>query len=759
MIRKSIFLLLFFTFSGILFLQSFAQKENRDNLLTIDRLFNSDEFKLESLKPIQWFKNGNSYTILEESASLSGGKNIVEYDIQASASKVLIPAEQLIPEGLEMPLEIASYQWSNDDSKVLIFTNSKRVWRTNTRGDYWIYDRNNSELKQLGEGLPELSLMFAKFSPDQKSVAFVSGFNIYVENLSSGEITQLTTDGTRDIINGTFDWAYEEEFSCKDGFRWSSDGKSIAYWQLDASEIKNFLMINYTDSVYSHIIPLQYPKVGENPSSAKIGIVNIESKETVWMSIPGDEKQHYIPRMQWVGDVVLVQQLNRKQNTLKFWKCNSVSGKAELIYTEKTDSWIDIMNPDLSVKRRGMDDLEIVDDGNAVLHLTEKNGWKQIYKVSLTGKNELQVTNTGYDIASTYTLNKEEGILYASASPNDATQRYLYKIKLTKDEDCECVTPSNLSGVNKYNISPNGKYAIHEFSNSNTPTTYNLISLPDHKILKKFVTNKIYAQQIKNLSLPKYEFFKIKTADGILMDGKILKPLNFDPSKKYPVLFYVYGEPWTQTVVDTWKFGWEHLLAQMGYVIVSVDNRGTPAPKGSSWRKSIYKKIGIINSHDQAMAAKEILKWDFVDKDRVAVWGWSGGGSMTLNLMFRYPEIYKTGMAVAFVANQLYYDNIYQERYMGLPSENLEAFVEGSPITYAKNLEGNLLLVHGTGDDNVHYQNAEALVNELIKHNKQFQIMPYPNRSHGIYEGENTTRHLYTLLTNFLASNCPPGVR
>lgn len=756
--KKSLIILFCLAFLGVS-IKTFAQKDKASNLLTIDRLFNSDEFKQEKLNPIKWFKNGNSYTILEESSTLKGGKNILEYDIQASASKILISAEQLIRNGWEKPLEIESYQWSNDESKLLIFTNSKRVWRTNTRGDYWIYNLKNSELKQLGKGLPESSLMFAKFSPDQKSIAFVSDFNIYVETLKNGKITQLTTDGTRDIINGTFDWAYEEEFSCKDGFRWSPDGKSIAYWQLDASDIKNFLMINYTDSVYSHTIPLQYPKVGEDPSSTRIGVVNLDTKKTVWIKIPGNQKQNYIPRMQWIGEVVLVQQLNRKQNHLKFWKYNSITGEAVLFYQEKNDSWIDIMNPDLSVKRRGMDDLEVVDNGKAILHLTEKDGWKQIYKITLKGNSEEKITNLDYDIASMYSLDRKSGYVYGAASPHNATQRYLYKFNIFGEPDSERVTPLKLSGVNKYNVSPNGKYAIHEFSNSTTPSTHNLIRLADHKILKKILSNENYVKEIKNLSLPKYEFFKVKTADGITMDGKILKPLNFDPEKKYPVLFYVYGEPWTQTVVDSWKFGWEQLLAQKGYVIVSVDNRGTPSLKGSSWRKSIYKKIGIINSHDQAMAAKEILKWDFIDNDRVAVWGWSGGGSMTLNLMFRYPEIYKTGMAVAFVANQLYYDNIYQERYMGLPSENFDAFVEGSPITYAKNLKGNLLLVHGTGDDNVHYQNAEALVNELIKHNKQFQIMPYPNRSHGIYEGENTTRHLYTLLTNYLVRNCPPGGR
>ena len=748
--NKILFKLLFILI--ICKLDLYPQNKAENNLLTIDRLFNSNEFRLERLSPIQWLNNGASYSYLKISADLNKFHDIMIYDIINQEDKMVVGASDLIPEGAKDPLEIESYQWSNDEKKLLIFTNSRRVWRTNTRGDYWVYDLQNRKLRRIGADLPESSLMFAKFSPDQQKIAYLSEFNIYVEDLGSGEVKQLTNDGNRDLINGTFDWAYEEEFDCKDGFRWSNDGESIAYWQIDASEIKNFLMINNTDSVYSYVVPLQYPKVGENPSAAKIGVVNIYDKKTVWLKIPGDQKQNYIPRMQWIGSEILVQQLNRKQNNLKYYLCNKSTGEARLIFEEKENAWIDIMNPDLSSKRRGMDDLLTTKDLGSFLYLTEKDGWKHIYNISLNSGEERLISSGQFDIASIYDLYQDQDGIYVSASPDNSTQRYLYHFKLKENDKGKRITPQGYQGVNAYNISPNGKYAIHEFSSANNPPMAQLVSLPDHKVLKTLINNDLYRQKVELLELPQYEFFQITTVEGVTMDGKILKPNNFDPSQKYPVLFYVYGEPWSQTVVDSWKFGWEQLLVQKGYIIISLDNRGTPALKGREWRKSIYKNIGIINSHDQAMGAKEILKWDFVDKDRIAVWGWSGGGSMTLNLMFRYPEVYKTGIAVAFVANQLYYDNIYQERYMGLPSENMEAFIEGSPITYAKNLEGNLLLIHGTGDDNVHYQNAEALINELIKHNKQFQVMPYPNRSHGIYEGENTTRHLYTHDKLFIAA-------
>jgi dipeptidyl-peptidase-4 len=325
--------------------------------------------------------------------------------------------------------------------------------------------------------------------------------------------------------------------------------------------------------------------------------------------------------------------------------------------------------------------------------------------------------------------------------------------------EAERITPENQQGSHSYQISPGGKYAFHTWSDINTPPVTELISLPKHKTIRTLVDNERLKEVYADLNISPAEFFQLTTEDGVQMEGYMMKPPDFDASKEYPVLFYVYGEPWGQTAQDSWGSIslWMQMLAQQGYIIISVDNRGTPAPKGRAWRKSIYRKIGVINSRDQAMAAKKIMEWPFIDGDRIAVWGWSGGGSMTLNLMFRYPEIYDCGMAVAAVANQFYYDNIYQERYMGLKSENPEDFEEGSPITHAKNLEGDLLIMHGTADDNVHYQNVEALIVELVKHNKMFQVMPYPNCSHSIYEIENATRHLFTMMTNFLEEHVEAG--
>lgn len=746
-LRIASFVLIFIIYANTLIGQKSEQ-------LSIDLIY-SGKLSQEYFGNVQWMKHTNGFT---KTTWTSKGQELQLFDIKSNSWKVLIDAEEFVPKSRDRALNIASYSWSLDESKLLIFTNTKKVWRQNTRGDYWVFDMENRTLKQLGKSLSESSLMFAKFSPDNTKVGYVSQSNLFVEEIVTGKISKLTRDGTIDIINGTFDWAYEEEFFCRDGFRWNADGSKIAFWQIDATDIKDFLMINNTDSIYSFMIPVQYPKAGQNPSSAKIGVVDLETKNTKWLNVPGDTKQHYLPRMQWIpgSGQLLVQQLNRKQNHLKIFKCDAGSGNSDVIYEEKEKTWIDLFTADLTV-RHSMNDLLINEKGNAFFRLSEKDGWRHLYQVDLNDGSEKLLTPGEYDVATYYHLDEKKKFLYFNASPENATQRYLYQISLNANALPQRITPLTYDGINNYNLSPGGKYAIHSFSNANTPSQHALIKVQKHQQEKVFVSNEVYVKDLAKYDLPKVEFFKVTTEEGIEMDGRMIKPKDFDPRKKYPVIFNVYGEPWGQTAVDSWVGLWDFYLAQQGYIVMTMDNRGTPSIKGREWRKSIYRKVGVINSRDQAMATKEVMKWDFIDSERIAVWGWSGGGTMTLNLLFRYPETYSTGMSVAPVSNQLYYDNIYQERYMGLPSENKKDFIEGSPITYAKNLSGNLLLVHGTADDNVHYQNTEALVNELIAQNKQFDLMVYPNRSHGIYEGEGTTIHLYNLLYRHLSKYAPPG--
>ena len=749
--RNCLYLLIFLFFPTI----NYAQTNAAVNQLTVERIY-SGEFAQERFGPSKWLKGGDAYTTLE--ASTSGkGKDIVQYDSDTGKRTILINATALIPSGAEEALDIANYSWSKDEQKLLIFTNTKRVWRTNTKGDYWIYDLSTKHLNQIGKDLPSSSLMFAKFSPNNQQIAFVSENNLFVQDLQTEVVKQLTFDGTAAIINGNFDWVYEEEFACRDGFRWSADGAYLAFWQVDASEIKDFLMINNTDNVYAKTIPLQYPKVGEDPSAVRIGTVHLATGAIVWMDIPGDSKQHYLPRAQWVGitNLLQVQQLNRKQNEKKIWLCDAVTGDAKNTFTEREETWLDITHPDPTLAW-DMTDLPIIEQGKAFLNISEKDGWRQLYRVAMNGNSEKILSSESFDIARFHQVDESKNSIYVNASPDNPTQRYLYQMSLNGREAAEKLTPSNQPGVHRYNISPNGKYAINSWSNTNTPPTIELVALPSHKTLRTLVANEAYNEKIEQLDFTPVEFFQVTTEDNVTMDGLMIKPKNFDANKKYPVLFHVYGEPWGQTATDSWTSLWHRMMVEQGYIIISMDNRGTPALKGRDWRKSIYRKIGVINSRDQAMGAKALLqKHAFIDRERVAVWGWSGGGSMTLNLLFRYPEIYKTGVSIAPVGNQLLYDNVYQERYMGVPWENKADFIEGSPVTYAKNLQGNLLLIHGTGDDNVHYQNAEVVINELIKHNRPFQMMAYPNRSHGIREGKNTTQHLYNLMTNYLLEHAP----
>ncbi|WP_167855536.1 S9 family peptidase [Hymenobacter fodinae] len=692
----------------------------------------------------QWTKDGYGYMRTQND-------EIVQLDARdPSKSTTLISKEQLTPAGQSAPLKVRRFAFSDNGRQVLLNTNTKKVWRYDTRGDYWVYNLDGKKLTQLGKGRPESSLMFAKFSPDGSKVAYVSEHNLFVENLADNTITPLTTDGTTGLINGTFDWVYEEELDCRDGFRWSPDGQKLAYWQLDATKTRNYLMLNTTDALYPFTIPVEYPVVGEDPSRCRVGVVPVTGGATKWMDVPGDAVQHYIPRMEWAGnDELILQQLNRRQNESKLMMATASSGAVRPLYSETDKAWIDA--------KEGAVGWNWINGGKSFVWSSEKDGWRHLYNIDRKGKATL-LTKGDYDVISIENIDEKAGTIYFMASPTNATQTYLYQVPL-KGGKAARVTPQNLAGSHSYDISPNGKIALHNYSSSTVFPVADVVSLPAHQRLNGGET----PAQAKSMKLPKVEFFQVKTADGVTLDGWMVKPTNFDPAKKYPIVFYVYGEPASQTVTDRFGTGFNRLyqgsMADDGYIYASLENRGAPAPRGREFRKAIYHNIGSLNIRDQAMGAKEVLKNSFVDTSRVAVWGWSGGGSSTLNLLFQYPQIYKTGISIAAVDNQLNYDNIYQERYMGLLPEDKHYFVDNSPLAHAKNLRGNLLLIHGTGDDNVHYNNAEQMINELVKNNKTFQLMAYPNRTHGISEGEGTTRHLASTYTKFLKENCPPGGR
>lgn len=724
-----------------------------DGILTLDRIFTQEEFKDERFGPARWVDDGEGYTTLEEAVEGDDGLSIIRYQTKSGKREVLVPAGNLIPEGADTSLYIDDYQWSSDKQKLLIFTNTKRVWRKNTRGDYWLLNMKSKELTQLGGDAPPSRMMFATFSPDGKKICYVVNHNLYVQDLDSGNITQLTDTGSETVINGTFDWVYEEEFGLRNGFRWSPDNQKIAYWQINAEGVGVFNMINNTDSIYSKVIPIQYPKVGTTNSICRIGIVGVEGGETRWMNLEDDLRNNYVCRLEWGGnsDEIVIQRLNRLQNHLRVMLGDIKSGDFRTIHSETDEAWVDV--------RKG--NVLWIEDGKRFVWASETDGWRHIYIVSRDGKEKKLITPGEFDVVEVQRVDEKGGWLYYIASPDNPTQRYLYRSKLDGSGKAERLSPESQPGTHQYDISPNAKWAIHKYSNYNTPTVTTMINLPDHKPVRPLAENKVVQEKVAALNRQPVEFFRVDIGDGVEFDAWCMKPHDFDPEKKYPLFFFVYGEPAGQTVLDKWggnRYLWHTMLTQLGYVVISVDNQGTPGPRGRAWRKSIYRKIGITASEDQAAAAKVILKnRPYLDDSRVGIWGWSGGGSMSLNMIFRYPEIYHTAMAIAFVADQRNYDTIYQERYMGLPDDNADGFKNGSPITFANQLEGNLLIIYGTGDDNCHYQNAEMLVNELIKHNKYFSMVSYPNRTHAIKERENTTRHLYETLTTYLTKHLPPG--
>ena len=700
----------------------------------------------------KWTADGNAYYSVEKG-------EVMKVELPSQNKSVFISKQQLTTkEG--KTIAPRSFQLSADGKLALIYTNAQKVWRYPTRGDYWLITLASGQLKQIGKGRPEATLQFAKLSPDNKKAAYVSEHNIYMEDLATGVIKKLTSDnGTKKLINGTFDWVYEEEFFCRDGFRWSPDSKTIAYWQIDANQIRDYYMLNTTDSVYSKVIPVEYPKVGESPSPARIGVVNIMTGQTKWMKVPGDPAQHYIIRMEWSApNEIILQQLNRKQNESKIMQCNTISGDAKIVLTENDAAWVATLNE----WRSDVKGWDWIAGGNEFVWFSEKDGWRHLYRISKDGTKQTLITKGEYDVIDLLNIDEKTGLVYFYASPVNATQRFLYAVKLDGNTPAERLSPPGEEGTHNYEISPNGKFARHGFSNYYTPPLNEWVTLPNHNPFKPEddISKKIKPE---NKVKSNVSFFKIKTEDGVTMDGWEVKPKNFDSTKKYPVVFYVYGEPAATTVDDSYGAAGNFLytgdMAEDGYIQVSLDNRGTPSPKGRAWRKSIYKKIGQLNIRDQALGAKEVLKWNYIDTTRVVVWGWSGGGSSTLNLMFQYPDEYQTGISIAPVTSSLLYDNVYTERYMGLPDENKEDYKNGAALTYAKNLKGNLLFVHGTGDDNVHYQNTEKLINELVKNGKMFQMMSYPNRTHSISEGEGTFQHLAALYTKYLRDHCPPGGR
>lgn len=733
----------------------YAQQVDRARVLgdQIDRIFKARAYDAPRFDPARWLPDGTAYTVVEQSNGGAEGSEIARYDAATGARTVLVAASHLVPPGAQVPLDIDDYAWSTDGRRLLIFTNTKRVWRQNTRGDYWVLDITSGTLKQVGAGAPESTLMFAKFSPDGSRVAFVRANNIYVEGLDDGRSVQLTRDGSETTINGTSDWVYEEELNVRDGFRWSPDGRSIAYWQFDTTGVGIFSLIDNTSSLYPTIVRLPYPKVGTMNSAVRVGVVSATGGEPRWMQVPGDPRNTYLSRLEWIdANTVAIQQLNRLQNQNDFLHANAATGVVKRVFRDESSTWVEVV-----------DKVRWIDNGRAFLWISERDGWRHVYRVPREGGDATLITRFNADVISIVGLDERSGWLYFIASPLNATQRYLYRARLDGSSVPDRVTPADQPGTHGYDLAPGGRLAFHTWSRFDRPPVTDVVELPEHRTRRALTDPSALRSRLAAVLTPPAEFITVDLGRGVALDGWMLKPSSFDSSRKYPVIVYVYGEPAGQTVTDRWggnRVLFHRALAEAGYVVVSFDNRGTPAPKGTAWRKVIYGTVGDLSSKEQASAIRRLAKrHPFIDGDRIGIWGWSGGGSNTLNALFRFPEVYKVGVAVAPVADQQLYDTIYQERYMGLPKDNAEGFRVGSPINFAEGLRGKLLVVHGSGDDNVHYQGTERLVNRLVELGKPFDVMVYPNRTHAIAEGPGTTPHVYQLIARYFLENLPAGER
>ena len=734
-------------------------QQTDSGLLSVHRIYGTREFRSQPFGPTRWLGDGSAYTTLELS-EVDGGQNLVRYDTESGAREVLVAARQFIPQGDSVPLAVEEYAWSPDQTLLLLFTNTRPVWRLNTRGDYWVLNRSTGALRKLGgpEAKPS-TLMFAKFSPDGRRVGYVRENNLYVQELEGGSIKALTADGSATLINGTFDWVYEEELMnyYADGWRWSPDGRSVAYWQLNADQVRNFSLINNTDSMYSRAIPVQYPKAGEANSAARVGVVSVAGGPTRWLEIEGDPRNHYIARMNWAAnsDEVLLQRLNRLQNTNQLLMGDARTGKVRPVMVERDSTWVDVV-----------DNVTWLDKGRRLTWLSERSGWNQVYLVSRDGKSIQPATRGNFDVVSVVGIDERGGWIYFMASPEQPSQRYLYRSRLNGKGAPERLSPRSEPGTHAYDASPDLRYALETFSSFGKPPVIRLVRLPGHAVIRTLVDNSALKNQLATLRRGAVEFFSIPAENGARMPAVLMKPADFDSTRKYPLLLHVYGGPGSATVNDAWGsyYLWHLMLTQKGYLVASVDNHGTPAPLGRAWRKAIYGQLGVVETRDQATAARALMQRPYVDAARVGIWGWSYGAFMSLNSLFQHPDLFTTAVAVSPVTHWALYDNVYTERFNGLPSDNRAGYDRGSPLTYVNGLKGNLLLIHGSGDDNVHYQNTEMLINSLVAANKPFTLMEYPNRTHCICQGKNTQAHLFGLITRYLdqhlkAAAPPPSGR
>ncbi len=716
------------TITFLIIFPSLAQKQ-----ITIDDLVSRPAFRQESVYGINWMNDGRYYTALENN-------NIVQYDVtKGTVVSILLDGSTLEP-----AIQFDEYQYSADQKKILLRTDRQQIYRRSFTAEYYVYDIESGQLASLSENGREA---YATFSPDGAKVAWVRENDLYYKDLASAREIRVTSDGEfNKVINGSTDWVYEEELSFTRAFEWSGNSKSILFLSFDESKVPEYTVQLWNDgALYPENYTFKYPKAGEKNSLVTASVFNLETGDIQETDI-GTDQEYYVARIRRTkndNEFSLVR-LNRLQNQLDILHIDASSGASKVIYTDKYDTYIDI---DFA------DDLTYFEDGEHFLITSERDGYKHIYLYTMDGSLEKQVTSGNWEVSDIAGISQKgsKATIYYTSTEESPLERYLYVTDLDGDKK-EKLT--NETGYHRINMSPDQKYYIDYYSNANQPLTVTLYRTRRNKKINVLKNNTALMKAAEEYALRPKEFFSFRTTDNTELNGYMLKPSNMNPGQEYPVLVYQYSGPGSQNVTNSWGGGhyyWHQMLVQQGYIVAVIDTRGTGG-RGAAFKKMTYGQLGKFEVEDHIAGAEFLGELPYVDASRIGIWGWSYGGYMASLAILKGADVFKAAIAVAPVTNWRYYDTIYTERYMGLPQDNGSGYDDNSPTSYAAELEGNFLLVHGTGDDNVHFQNAVTLQNALIAEGKQFDSFYYPDRAHGIYRG-NARPHLYRLMTNWLEEN------
>jgi len=724
---KKLYLLTFIFVSVSISLN--AQQNNAK--ISVEDIWEKYEFVPRSVPGFNFLNDGKHYTRLEEN-------KIKQYDLTTGKFTKDIFDASSVSENSEFNGKMDDYTFSKDESKILIKTETESIYRRSTRANFYVWDKNNNTLTTVEK---EGKQRYTSFSDDATKVAFVRENNMYYKNLTNGKITQITSDGKfNEIINGSADWVYEEEFAIAKTFEWSPDGNKIAFLRFDESEVKEFTMTLYNKDLYPEYETFKYPKVGEKNAIVSVHIFDVKTGKITKVET-GNEPDMYFPRIKWTLDAnkLCVFKMNRHQNELELLLADATTGKTSLMLKEKNKYYIDIT-----------DDMTFLEDGKCFIWTSERDGFNHIYMYELDGKLKRQLTKGNFDVTSFYGVDEKRKTIYFQAAEESPMERQVYSLSY-KGKKKKKITPAK--GTNRTQWSSNFDYYVNTHSTLNSPATYTVYE-NSGKEIRVIEDNAAMKTTQQNYGWNNFEFFEVPIEGGEKLNGWMLKPANFDPNKKYPVFMYVYGGPGSQTVNDSWggfNHWWYQMLVQNGYIVVSVDNRGTGA-RGQEFKKMTYLELGKYETMDQISAAKYLGDQAYVDAERIGIFGWSYGGYMSSLCLFKGADVFKSAIAVAPVTNWKWYDTIYTERYMRTQKENESGYKDNSPVNFTDLMKGKYLLVHGVADDNVHFQNTAEMVNALVRSNKQFDTYFYPNRNHGIFGG--TTRlHLYNKMTDFIYEN------